>query len=148
MEKEVKESDLSEDPMSLLDKFAELDDIDILSAIKGWQYEEDRLLSFLCKSLINRKLFTLTFHNNPISLALKTKEIAQIKAWWQGNEEDIPFLIFEGKESNHAYSYAQEEIKILSKAGQVKRMSDCVDYPIPPGSIEKYYLCKVNTRSF
>ena len=35
----------------------------------------------------------------------------------------------------------QEEIKILTKEGDVKPMSDCVDYPLPPGGIEKYYLC-------
>jgi hypothetical protein len=29
----------------------------------------------------------------------------------------------------------------LTKEGVVKPMSDCVDYPLPPGGIEKYYLC-------
>ena len=56
-------------------------------------------------------------------------------------QKRMSFLLFSGKESNRAYSYAQEEIKILTKEGVVKPMSDCVDYPLPPGGIEKYYLC-------
>ncbi len=144
MENEIKEDELIKDPLTLLYKFADLDDIDILAAIKGWQHEADRLLSFLCNALINRQLFKLKFHDSPMSMELKAKKKKQVEEWWQGNEEEIPFLIFEGKESNHAYSYSQEEIKILSKEGHVKPMSDCVDYPMPPGGIEKYYLCQVN----
>lgn len=147
MEKEVTEDDLAENSNHLLEKFAALDDIDILSAIKGWQYEQDRLLVFLCTSLLNRKLFKLKFYDNPISAEIKEKEINKIKTWWQGNDEEIPFLVFDGIESNHAYSYAQEEIKILNKEGVVKPMSDCVDYPIPNKGIDKYFLCKAPTLS-
>jgi HD superfamily phosphohydrolase len=142
MEKEVSRDDLAKDPGHLLEKFAALDDNDMISAIKFWQNEEDRLLAFLCKSLLNRKLFKLTFFDHPVSQDLKEKQISDIKTWWQGSEEDIPYLIFDGKEHNHAYSYSQEEIKILSKDGTVKPLSDCVDYPIPSKGIEKYFLCR------
>lgn len=145
MEKEVFEDNLAKDSIYLLEKFAALDDIDIISAIKGWQYEEDRLLSYLCKSLLNRKLFKLKFYESPVSEEIKEKEILRIKAWWQGNEEEIPFLVFDGKESNHAYSYSQEEIKILNKDGKVKPMSDCVDYPMPQKGVDKYFLCHAPT---
>jgi HD superfamily phosphohydrolase len=143
MEKEVTEVDLTKDPVILLEKFAALDDVDIMSAIKGWQYEKDRLLAFLCTSLLNRKLFKLKFYDQPVSPEIKEKEIMQIKTWWKGTDEEISFLVFDGKEGNHAYSYSQEEIKILNKEGKVKPMSDCVDYPMPQKGIEKYFLCHV-----
>jgi hypothetical protein len=90
---------------------------------------------------LNRELFKLKFSDVPISEEKLLVEESNIKSWWKGDDEEISFLLFSGKESNRAYSYAQEEIKILTKEGVVKPMSDCVDYPLPPGGIEKYYLC-------
>lgn len=141
MDNEIMEDHLSENALFLLDKFAALDDIDIFSAIKEWQNEEDRLLAFICKSLLNRELFKLKFSDAPISKERLLLEESNLKSWWKGSYEELSFLLFSGKESNRAYSYAQEEIKILTKEGDVKPMSDCVDYPLPPGGIEKYYLC-------
>jgi HD superfamily phosphohydrolase len=141
MDNDITEDHLSANPLFLLDKFAALDDIDLFSAIKEWQNEEDRLLAFICKALLNRELFKLKFSDVPISEEKLLVEESNIKSWWKGDDEEISFLLFSGKESNRAYSYAQEEIKILTKEGVVKPMSDCVDYPLPPGGIEKYYLC-------
>jgi HD superfamily phosphohydrolase len=141
MDNEITEEHLSENTLFLLDKFAALDDIDLFSAIKEWQNEKDLLLSFICKSLLNRELFKLKFSDVPISKERLLIEESNLKSWWKGADEEISFLLFSGKESNRAYSYAQEEIKILTKEGVVKPMSDCVDYPLPPGGIEKYYLC-------
>lgn len=141
MDNEITEEHLAEKPLFLLEKFADLDDIDLFSAIKEWQNEEDRLLAYICKALLNRELFKLKFSDTPISSEKLRLEESNIKTWWKGSDEEISFLLFSGKESNRAYSYAQEEIKILTKEGFVKPMSDCVDYPLPPGGIEKYYLC-------
>lgn len=141
MDNEITEEHLAANTLFLLDKFAALDDIDIFSAIKEWQNEKDPLLSYICKALLNRELFKLKFSEVPISSEKLRLEENNIKTWWKGTDEEISFLLFSGKESNRAYSYAQEEIKILTKEGAVKPMSDCVDYPLPPGGIEKYYLC-------
>ena len=64
MDNDITEEHLSENALFLLAKFASLDDIDIFSAIKEWQNEEDHLLSFICKSLLNRELFKLKFSDN------------------------------------------------------------------------------------
>jgi hypothetical protein len=141
MDNDITEDHLLENALFLLNKFAALDDFDIFSAIKEWQNEEDLLLAFICKSLLNRELFKLKFSDVPISEERLLMEKSNLKNWWKGSDEEMSFLLFSGKESNRAYSYAQEEIKILTKEGVVKPMSDCVDYPLPPGGIEKYYLC-------
>ena len=44
---------------TLLSDFTQLDDIDILSAIKSWQYNEDTVLSYLSKALLHRKLLKI-----------------------------------------------------------------------------------------
>ena len=49
---------------SVLDKFAKLDDVDILSAIKEWQDHDDFVLSKLCQMVINRQLLKIKLKNN------------------------------------------------------------------------------------
>ncbi|MFM9910195.1 MAG: HD domain-containing protein, partial [Chitinophagaceae bacterium] len=39
-----------------LDKFCQLDDYDVLAAIKNWIYHPDKILSTLCRGLVERKL--------------------------------------------------------------------------------------------
>ena len=40
-----------------LDKYCLLDDYDLLATIKNWIFHEDKILSLLCSSLVNRRLF-------------------------------------------------------------------------------------------
>ena len=50
----------------VLHKFAQLDDIDLLSAIKHWQEHEDFVLSRLCRMVINRTLLRIKLKKKPI----------------------------------------------------------------------------------
>ena len=42
--------------MTTLETFSKLDDTDIVSAMKEWQYHDDFVLSNLCEMIINRNL--------------------------------------------------------------------------------------------
>ena len=44
---------------TILDQFSNLDDYDVLGAIKQWQFHSDFVLSSLCKMLIHRHLLKL-----------------------------------------------------------------------------------------
>ena len=44
---------------SVLEKFSYLDDYDVLSAIKAWQFTDDYVLSNLCRMIINRDLLKI-----------------------------------------------------------------------------------------
>ena len=50
-----------------LKNYALLDDTDIFAAVKSWITHSDRVLSFLCKSLIERKLFKIKMQNEAFS---------------------------------------------------------------------------------
>src|SRR5882724_10683457 len=52
-------------PEAYLPKFCLLDDYDVMSAVKSWMFSEDKTLSFLCTSLINRRLLKVKFQANP-----------------------------------------------------------------------------------
>ena len=45
---------------SILDTFAQLDDFDVMSAIKNWQFNDDFVLSSLSKMIINRDLLKIS----------------------------------------------------------------------------------------
>ena len=138
---------LSKDDVKLnlddfLEQYALLDDIDILSAFKSWMNHEDFILSFLCKSLINRKLFKIELQNEPF----RSDYVEKIRQRLQGKHpvistENSSYLVFEGTESNNAYSTKKDEIKILYKNGQIRPMSDASDQGIQPKIITKHYLC-------
>ena len=125
----------------LLQHFAELDDVDIVAALKYWAKEKDPILSFLSSSLIHRRLFRLQLSNQPFDRAFVQQIQQRILKESHFQEEDFKYLIVEGKETNSAYSTSKEEIKILFKDGSVKPMSKSLDYNLDSKIITKYYLC-------
>jgi uncharacterized protein len=125
----------------VLQRFAELDDFDIISAIKQWKTAEDRLLAYLSTGIIDRCLYRLEFSYEPYSEAY-LKEIKQGILHWSGlGEWALPYLLIQGEESNSAYRKSKDEVKILRKDGSVRPMSESTDYDLQSRSIKKYYLC-------
>lgn len=49
----------------VLETFAELDDIDVLGALKNWQFHEDFVLSKLCKMILDRRLLHVKIKRDP-----------------------------------------------------------------------------------
>src|SRR5450432_526082 len=50
-----------------LEQFCNLDDYDIVSAIKGWCTHEDKILSFLSRGIINRVLLKVKYFPEPVN---------------------------------------------------------------------------------
>ena len=48
-----------------LDKFCLLDDYDVMGTIKNWVFHEDKVLSYLCKNLVDRKLLKAKLQAEP-----------------------------------------------------------------------------------
>jgi len=98
--------------------FSQLDDFDIMTSIKIWTNHSDKILSFLCKSLINRRLFKIEIQKENEFEKIKTDEIKQkMKVQFSVNDEDVEFLVFTGKIYNKAYSRNKDEI--INKAVNV-----------------------------
>ncbi len=125
----------------LLDTFADLDDFDIISALKSWRRGDDELLAFLADGLINRRLFKLVLQNTPFETELVDSLRHRIRQEGRFSDREIDYLVFEGKETNSAYSTSKEEIRILFKDGRVLPMSQGSDYGIQSKIVTKYYLC-------
>ena len=128
----------------ILDRFAELDDADIFSAIKQWQHDDDQTLSYLCKNLLSRKLLKIELQNTPV----ETEKINSLRRLLGDHSAftsaDNHSLIISESTSNHAYNPTAESIKILFRNGIVKDVSEAselLNISVLRQPVTKYYLC-------
>lgn len=135
-------TDLNFDHEALL-TFSQLDDYDILSAIKEWVNHDDIVLSKLSKMIINRNLLKIHIKNTPFT----TSEIKQVSdAFRKQNmlsEEQHNYFVFTGKISNQAYN-PKQPIKILFNNGDVVELSKATDQlnlQSLTKPVDKFYLC-------
>lgn len=130
-----------------LDHFCALDDYDVLFSIKSWISHPDKILSVLCKSIINRHLLKIKYSSQkiPSSLLVAKKEIA--RKHFKLTKEESDFLVFSGETEIKTYNHRIEHINILFKDGSVKDISEVDNALINQslfGSVKKFYICFIN----
>jgi HD superfamily phosphohydrolase len=127
-----------------LDKFCRLDDIDVMATIKNWCDHPDKILSTLCKSIVERNLLKVKLQPEPFSeefIEGKRKE-AQKKLGLTEDETD--YFVFTGEVVNTTYSLGDEKINILFKDGTIKDISQVDNALIHhhlSATVKKYYIC-------
>ncbi|MEP6948840.1 MAG: HD domain-containing protein [Ginsengibacter sp.] len=130
-----------------LDDFCSLDDYDVLSAIKLWIYHPDKILSILCKSIINRRLLKVKYSGKPIPGEIVKEKTALVKKYLHINDTEAGYLIFTGETGNKTYSTQDEHINILFKDGEIKDISEVDNALINQtlfGTVKKFYICFPN----
>ena len=127
-----------------LDIFSRLDDIDIMAALKEWQYHEDFILSELCKMIINRKLLHIKIKKEPISKEKFDIKFNKVQVKLGLSEEETSYFVFSGKLENKAYDRNNQNINILRKNGKivdVAKLSDHLNLNALSKTVTKYYIC-------
>ncbi len=127
-------------PAELLSHFSRLDDHDITAAIKYWSEARDFTLAFLSKGLLDRQLFRLEWHSEPIAADYVLSIQQKVRANMSENAI-LEHLVYTGLESNRAYDDSKEQIKILFKNGAVLPIDQCSDVPLYTQLITKHYIC-------
>jgi HD superfamily phosphohydrolase len=111
-----------------LDKFAEIDDYDIIMAVKQWMNHSDYVLSALSKSFINRNLPKIIIQDAEFS----TNEIEKIKLLVSKklnlNDDLIEYFVGSGIIENQAYNLENSSINILYKSGEIKDITVASDH--------------------
>lgn len=127
-----------------LEKFANLDDFDIIIALKSWINNDDFILSNLSKMIINRDLLKIKLNSEKFSKAdLETLQLDFSKNN-QISIQDSNYFIFKGKIKNQAYSIQAEPIRILKKDNTVEDVveaSDQLNLKSISKEVTKYYIC-------
>ncbi len=128
----------------VLKTFSYLDDFDIISAIKSWQFNDDFVLSELSKMIINRDL---------PKIKLKSEKVAKdevivlqrvIMEKYGITEKEAEYFVFRGKIKNQAYNKQGEPIHILMKDRTIEDVvdaSDQLNLKALSKEVTKYYLC-------
>jgi HD superfamily phosphohydrolase len=127
-----------------LETFSRLDDTDIMSAMKDWQYHDDFILKHLCSMIINRDLLKIKLKNKPIKRLTLDKHISKLVSKYNISETDAEYFVFTEKISNLAYESKRQKIKILQNSGKVVdiiKASDQFNIKALSKSVTKYYIC-------
>ena len=127
----------------VLEMFARLDDTDIISAMKEWQFHPDVVLSKLSKMLLNRDLLKIKVRLNDFE-EQKIKRLQKLSLAKGIEEKDMKYFVFTGVMSNRAYNPENEIIKILTKNGRVvdlSKTSEAINLEPLSQVTERYYIC-------
>ncbi|TGD59619.1 HD domain-containing protein [Flavobacterium humi] len=141
IENKIALKDFTEDT---LNKFAQLDDSDIIGAIKNWQFHDDFVLSSLSKMIINRDLLKIKMGEEKFSLAEVQELAGQFSEEYGVGIQEAKYFVFKGKIKNQAYSKIAEPIRILKKDGgieDVALLSDQLSLKALSKQVTKYFLC-------
>lgn len=110
-----------------LDWFTQLDDTDILSALKEWVYEDDKILGTLCRKLMNRDLLRTELRNTPF---LETEIAAvrdKVKRYFELDDREIDYFVYTQMVQNSAYDVQHSTIKIINNRGNVQDITEASD---------------------
>lgn len=127
-----------------LKNYEMLDESDIWSSVKVWINNEDKVLSMLSKDLIERILFKVEIHENPLSDG--EVEAIQKKLSQKANVcfEDAGYLMSLNTIQKDMYNINDDHIAILYKDGTIKDITDAseiLNVALLSKKIRKYYLC-------
>ena len=127
-----------------LETFSKLDDTDIISAMKEWQYHDDFVLKNLSEMIINRNLLKIKLKNKPIKQKLLDAHLKKLIEKYNITEEEAQYFVFIDSISNQAYQSNMQTIKILQKTGKVvdiAKASDQFNIKALSKPVTKYYIC-------
>ena len=110
-----------------LRQYALLDDSDLLSAIKVWMSAEDVVLSRLCESFVNRRLFKSQLLDEALTGADKEALCKEYMDALGVSEEDAKYFFEEHISTSNTYSEKGEAIDILYKDGVVRDIAEASD---------------------
>lgn len=127
-----------------LDLFSQLDDFDIISALKSWRNHDDFILSSLSKMIINRDLLKIKLSSQKIAV----EELLPLKETFAAQNnltlQETNYFIFKGKIKTQAYSKEAEPIRILKKDKTIEDVveaSDQLNLKSLSKLVTKYYIC-------
>lgn len=150
MEKQLSAEEFFKNPEAI-NHYTLLDDDDIMSAIKVWSSNSDKVLSELSTSLKDRLLPKVELSNEPFSeeriQALKERVMLEKVV----SSDDANYFVFTDSVKNRAYSIEKFNISILFKTGEVMdiaKASDQYNIEALTKSVTKYFLCYPKSFTF
>ena len=111
---------------SILDRFCQLDDSDILCALKAWQQHSDPILSDLSRRIINRDLFQIELRSQAFSKDESDIQLERVAKALNLSREDASYFVISERIDNRIYESGG--IKIRFKDGSIQDFGDASDH--------------------
>lgn len=130
--------------LDLLETFGQLDDIDILSAMKAWKDHQDWVLSELSARILDRTLLRIKVRKKSFDPELLEKKRSKFMERHNLSAHEASYFVFEGTISNQAYSMEKENINLIRKNGKVidvAKASDQLNIEALSQVVVKHYIC-------
>lgn len=143
-----KKIDATNFDLKTLNIFAQLDDYDVLSAVKDWMNYHDKILSKLCTMLINRKLMKIEIQNKPFDNQYIEELKKEVQQKFSLSDGQINYFFIQDTISNQAYNAVKNQIQILFKNGDLKETasaSDNLSLQALSTPVIKYFVCYPKT---
>ena len=121
-----------------------LDDSDIWCALKVWMSSDDQILSLLATNLINRHIFRVEIHEEPITQERIDEVLKILMAYYGISREEASFLISVDIIEKDMYDVNDDRIDILYRDGTIRDIADAseiLNVALLSKKIRKYYLC-------
>lgn len=128
----------------ILEKFSQLDDSDIISALKAWQNNSDFILSTLSKMIINRDLLKIKLNGEKYTIEDVEELKSKLTNFYRISQQEASYFIFKGKIKNQAYNKDAEPIRILKKDKTIEDVveaSDQLNLKALSKPVTKYFIC-------
>ncbi len=128
----------------LLNQFVQLDDYDIMAAIKVWTSNEDSILQKLCESLLERRLYRIELQTQKITTSYKNNLIEKACKCFNVSRKDAGYFVICDEVNNSAYNSSDFKINILMSNGQlldVAEASDLLNIQSLAKPVTKYFVC-------
>ncbi|HRP52595.1 MAG TPA: phosphohydrolase, partial [Fluviicola sp.] len=143
MKNDIQQIDFETNP-EVLKTFAQLDDYDVMGAVKVWQHHSDKTLSTLSTNLVNRHLHKVEIAKEPFSPDRIQMERELARTNFNLKEDELDYFVFAELLTNKAYNQVKQTINLLLKDGQtidVSKASDNLNISALAQPVEKYCLC-------
>lgn len=140
LENNVLKDDFNKD---VLNNFALLDDADIYTALKNWQFHTDKVLSYLSSAIVNRKLFHVQLVSKD-DLASKLSYYQDLCKDKLEVTDGLDYFVFGDKLKNQAYDLKADPIRIFTKNKEiidVLEASDQYNLKALSEPVYKYFIC-------
>ena len=140
----LKEAQPGDNFIRHLEKFTQLDDSDVMCTIKNWSNHSDKILSTLCRGLVERKLLKVKYESTPFDQLIVETWTSEIAARLHIPEKEAGYFVFTGEAVNTTYNPYDEHIKVLFKDGTVSDISkvdNALIHQQVSAPVKKYYLC-------
>lgn len=133
----------NKDNYNILNQFAELDDSDLISAMKVWAKHKDKILSTLCSQLFKRQLFRTEIQEQVFDKKRLEEIRKKVATHYQISIEDSDYFVVPAVIKNSTYLQEDEKILIKEKNGTVQeivKLTDMINIRSLARTVSKYFL--------